>query len=1018
MRSTLAPYDRVRARDRAWRVTRVQSLNGSQSVVEVEALDLEAPRSLSLVVPPEDVEPLPPEGLSLDPRGFDSITAWQGAHRLLGATLVSDDELLRGARFARVQLESYQMAPALRLIAKPRPRLLIADDVGLGKTIEAGLAMLELTARGRLRRTLIVTPPGLLLQWQNELREKFDLDFMIIESATGVARAQSGLPAGVNPWDVLPRVVTSVDFLKKDTIAARALRSRWDLVIVDEAHAVAESGTPSNPYSTQRHRLARRLREASNGLLLLTATPHNGYAHSFRSLLELVEPAGASLHGDPDAIRRRVGHVMIRRMKSQIRRKRADGTSERAFPPRHVRGIPVPLQAAELDLLRQVASYCSRTARAAAGDEDADLVSFAMQIVKKRSLSTRRALTATVTHRLEALRKESAREAPPSPADLRELQAGLALTESASERNALRVLRSAVPGDERRRKAETRALTTIHRAMQKLDGPDAKLEALLAELRQVLDADPAEKIIVFTEYLDSLSAVRERLDADPDLVSRYVVLRGGMSLRARRRAQERFESDEIRVLLATDAAGEGLNLQHHCRQILHLELPWNPNRLEQRNGRVDRYGQSREPEIRYLFYPGSAEEAVLDQLVQKIEAMAESFVSTPDILGVLGGDGALERGLLALDPEADGRDGQGISLVKAFDDRTAEFVRDVKPLLDSSAGMSPDSELTEQLSSASALLQDDHSLESAVLEALGPRAVANREVPEILRIEVPLALRGPGVRPVYPAATFRRGVATRHRAEDVEYLTPLHPLIQAMAGEARRRLVQVYEGDRGVTPRRLAARETRTGEVPAAVFTFLVRIGGEAGCIEERLIAVSLDQSGGVIDGDAMHLAIDAGGTVGRFSVEDIQHRFGARFSSLMQDASAEALRRAHEIVEACRNRREEIARALESDIERDIADRLSEIELEHKLALGLIQADTGQIAMFAAESGGLGERAVEARRAAVLAARDARHAEIASFRNAIEPAAPALLGALFLVPPADADDAGAALATEPRGLS
>lgn len=175
---------------------------------------------------------------------LDSFASWAGAHRILGATLVRETGLLTGARFGRVALEAYQFAPTLRLLAKPRPSLLIADDVGLGKTIEAGLAMLELMARGRAARVLIVTPPGLLDQWQEELEERFGLRFVVIENGAALGRAQGDLPAGVSPWDALPRVLNSMDSIKKETVRGRALRKRWDLIIVDEAHALSESGTP------------------------------------------------------------------------------------------------------------------------------------------------------------------------------------------------------------------------------------------------------------------------------------------------------------------------------------------------------------------------------------------------------------------------------------------------------------------------------------------------------------------------------------------------------------------------------------------------------------------------------------------------------------------------------------------------------------------------------------------------------------------------------------------------------
>ncbi|MEW6750145.1 MAG: DEAD/DEAH box helicase [Candidatus Latescibacterota bacterium] len=300
-------------RDRPWRVTKVVGAGVGRSVVEAEALDDDHPRHLAVAVPPEEPHPLLPEDLVFERSDVDSVSAWVTAHRLLSHTLVRDTALVAGARFGRVALEAYQLAPALRLLAKPRPSLLVADDVGLGKTIEAGLAMLELMARRRADRILVVTPSGLLDQWQDEMWEKFGLQFWLLDNAAGVSRAQTDLPAGVSPWDALPRVLTSIDFLKKDTVRARALRKRWDLVIVDEAHALAEAGSPDNPYQTQRTWLGLALRQASRGLLLLTATPHNGYSHSFRSLRELVEPTLATLQGPHDRLARRIDQALIRR---------------------------------------------------------------------------------------------------------------------------------------------------------------------------------------------------------------------------------------------------------------------------------------------------------------------------------------------------------------------------------------------------------------------------------------------------------------------------------------------------------------------------------------------------------------------------------------------------------------------------------------------------------------------------------------------------------------------------------
>ncbi len=568
--------DRVAIRDRPWRIQDARQIGPGQLLLKVLPADGQG-GSASFVTPPERVLPLPPEQLRFDPAEFGPIGPWLAAHRALALTATKDDALV-GARYGRVVLEAYQVAPVLRILAKPKPRLLIADDVGLGKTIEAGLCLLELMFRRRADRVLIVVPPGLVPQWQEEMQERFGLEFEVIENATGLARAQTRLPAGMSPW-VLPRakIITSVDYLKKDEVRRRALERRWDLVIVDEAHALAESGSPSNPYRTRRTRLGEELRENASGLLLLTATPHNGYPHSFRSLIELVEPTSATLAGSNVADR--IGRAMVRRMKRQILRRNGEEW-EPAFLPRTVEPIPVRVGEEGVKLFELISAYCSRATKDAVGEEDEELVSFAMQIVKKRASSSRLALARTLEHRLAALKKEEERAEKPERAELKDYEADLPMPDAQAERTARKILRSAIPKDERRRKAEITKIMAIQHLLKRLPGPDPKVAGLVEHLRGVLAEEPTAKVIVFTEYLDTLEAIRAGLEAaGPPIAGAYVELRGGLTIRQRQDVQRRFDEPEVRILLATDAASEGLNLQRHCNRMVHFELPGGSVRL-------------------------------------------------------------------------------------------------------------------------------------------------------------------------------------------------------------------------------------------------------------------------------------------------------------------------------------------------------------------------------------------------------------------------------------------------------
>jgi superfamily II DNA or RNA helicase len=987
--------DRVAVRHRPWRIETVRWINEGQALLKLSPLGGDGGSPLSVVHPPERVTPLPPDQLRCDLEELGPLRPWIAAHRVLAATAIREDHL-GGARWGRVNLEAYQLAPVLRILASPRPSLLIADDVGLGKTIEAGLCLLELIHRGRANRVLVVVPPGLLPQWQEELQERLGLAFTVIENATGLAREQTFLPAGVSPWD-LPRacILTSMDYLKKDEVRRRALAQQWDLIIVDEAHALAESGTPNNPYRTRRTRLGEALREASHGLLLLTATPHNGYPHSFRSLIELVEPTAATLTGTNT--RERIERAMVRRMKRQIVR-RENGAWEPAFLARTVAPIPVPVGREAGRLFELIGAYCSRAVKDARGAEDEELVSFAMQIIKKRAASSRLALSRTLSHRLEALRRESERDEPPDRAEIRDFQADIPMSDAQAERVARRILRSAIPRDERRRKAEVQRITEIRRLLESLPGPDPKVAALVDHLRAVLAADPTAKVIVFTEYLDSLEAIRAGLDAaGPPLAGAHVELRGGLSIRQRQAVQRRFEDPGVRVLVATDAASEGLNLQRSCHRIVHFELPWNPNRLEQRNGRIDRYGQTRPPEIRYLYYPASPEDDVLARLVRKIEEMAGDRVSTPDVLGVIAGLD-LDARLAALEP---GDEPAKARLVRDFEDRTAAFVGEVQPFL---VAADPQSEILDgerMLEQAEPLLPDDLELEELLRDVLGPSAFQPTETEGVYRIQVPRQFRGPAVADRYPRATTRRSIAAAERGAAVDYLTPAHPLVQAIAAEARRRFLQVYADGRGLPPKRLAARRIPPDQPPAVLFTFYgsIACGPNAGpktVIEEVIVPVRVDLEGRIVDGPEADadLLRDAH-QPGEVPPEALAP-FQPRFEALLEAASAEASRRLASRAAAIRDRRVAWAAVLRRDAEAYKRDRLRELDEEEARTRGQIEAG-GQIRLWLEDDPR--RQGALAKRQAVEHHYAARLKDIAAYEQVADPAPPRPVGALFLVP-------------------
>ncbi|HXF76894.1 MAG TPA: helicase-related protein, partial [Methylomirabilota bacterium] len=731
--------------------------------------------------------------------------------------------------------------------------------------------------RGVGRRILIVVPPGLIPQWIDEMWEKFGLEFQSIENSAALDRAQTAVSEGLQPWAYFDRVITSVEYLKRRDVHAAALAHPWDVIVVDEAHYLAESGTPANPYSTARTRLGPKLREASRTLLLLTATPHNGYRHSFRSLLELVEPAEATLHGQVEDVRRRIGRTMIRRLKSQIV-KSANGATVPAFPVR----LPVgrievnDLSSEEREIFRLVTDYCAKTIKSAEGSEEADLVSFAMQIVKKRMLSSRAALRQTVANRLEALGKKIAEE-PLKRAEVRELQSELPLGESQAERVALRVLRSAISRDARRRAAEKRQLRTIEKLLDQVsDRHDPKMTALIADLERDVLAVPGEKAIVFTEYRDTLRALRDAFAAHAQLRHSFAELTGGLTGRQRLSRIARFNEPTCRVLLATDAASEGLNLQEHCCRLYHFELPWNPNRLEQRNGRIDRHGQTRPPIIRYLFYPDSPEDRVLDRLVQRISAMHDDRVSTPDILGILEGS-RIEEVLGGIESLEDG-ERKGATLMRQFEERQQEFSYQIAPLLLGEVHEeSPP--LYGHAVSADPLLTDDLAFEKLMTEVL-QSGLRPGKIPGSWRIEVPRLFQGAGVRPRYECATFRRSLAIQYPADQVEFIHRLHPLAQAIGEHALRELT--LEPARNQFAARVAVRRHAAAKEPLALFTFRETQSHPKGAV----FAVAVTPAGDVLDRDTARALLESDAEApGEAPWSECERVFAKRFAFLQQKA-------------------------------------------------------------------------------------------------------------------------------------
>jgi superfamily II DNA or RNA helicase len=659
MGEQLALGSRVNARGLAWDVIDISEL-GAQKLLRLRCVDGDLSGLEWDILHP--AEPVELRRFDLRPHAPGPLAAWRLHHQAILLEQVPGPSDILAASPGRVRIEPYQLVPLMRALELPRPRLLLADGVGLGKTIEAGLIACELIARRRAHRVLIVTPAGpLLTQWAQELRHRFGLRFTAVVDAATLQEQRRRLELGGNPFDAIALCLTSLDFAKQERVLEELERSGWDLAIIDEAHHCVGTGTNTDREDTQRRRLAEVIARRSDGLLLLTATPHDGYDAHFASLIELLDPSLVDGRGGlvGAAYRRHV----VRRLKQHIR---DPATGTPLFRERRVVPVKVELEGPALAPVQRfhqtlAALIAPRLRRAAQRREHPDALAFVSLL--KRSVSTIGACVNTL--RVVA---ERYREAAEGDADalrrerVRSLRAyrkrllRFGVLDEADETELAELEADGMAADLHSfAAAELAGLTRTDATVEALGALiclgeaaetfDPKLYAILSEVRAIRATDPAANILIYTEYADSQSVA---LRALRDVVEGDVLTISGLDTEHdRTRVTERFAEQDGMILISTDSLAEGLNLQQRCCNLIHLDLPYNPNRLEQRNGRIDRYGQEREPQIRYLYLAGTFEERLLLRLIAKYEKARAHLAFMPDSLGVTADEDAWSGGFVA-----------------------------------------------------------------------------------------------------------------------------------------------------------------------------------------------------------------------------------------------------------------------------------------------------------------------------------------------------------------------------------
>lgn len=488
---------------------------------------------------------------------------------------IPTDAKLHVGHHAVMDVMPYQLEPAAMSLARPRQRILMADGVGLGKTLEAGILISELIARGKGRRILVVTVKSMMAQFQKEMWERFSIPLISLDSAK-IQRIRRDLPSNHNPFHYYDKTIVSIDTIKRDSeYRVHLENARWDIIVIDEAHNVAKRGNSNS----QRARLADLLSSRSDTLIMLSATPHDGSARSFASLMNMLDPTAIP---DPDNYTEQdikdngedIKGLFIRRFKKDIQDQAMGG-----FKERHIAEVP-----------------CTATPK-----EEAALEAF---------LTYEAMLPRTENGRLRDMTFKKAMFSSPA-ACLKSVQGRMARLEREGTDDAMR---------------ERRALAILESALQVIGPQDfSRYQELLKLLR-----DPGyawnyratdDRLVIFTERIETMRWLAEHLQQDFRLPAGAIqTLHGGMSDIDQQKIVEEFGRDEapVRILVASDVASEGINLHYLSHRMIHFDIPWSLMVFQQRNGRVDRYGQKVSPDIRYMVTRSTNEEIRGDMRILQV----------------------------------------------------------------------------------------------------------------------------------------------------------------------------------------------------------------------------------------------------------------------------------------------------------------------------------------------------------------------------------------------------------------
>ena len=521
-----------------------------------------------------------------------------------------------------------------RMLPQSRLRFLLADDPGAGKTIMAGLLLKELKLRGAIERILILSPAPLTLQWQDELRSKFSETFEVINS--GLAKGQL---AG-NPWERFRQCIASIDFAKREDVSSGIFQVDWDLVIIDEAHKCSARTQGDDLRRTGRYKLAEELSRISERILLLTATPHQGDVDQFHNFLKLLDPDQfVSEQHNPEMLSLEDSPWFLRRIKEELR----DFEGRKLFKERIAKTAPFELSQAEKHLYEKVTQYINKYLGKAKGRKKAS-VALARTVLQRRLASSLNAIYSSLERRKRRFADLVTELEGLSPEEQHERLMNLGKTVDAEkdsddcEEKELEELatESTVVEQMGQLREELHVLDRLVKLAK--DTIELGTETKLNKLKEYLERSEFDelkggegRLLLFTEHRDTLEYLKQNLRAWGYSTCE---IHGGMNPLARKEAQKDFQLNK-QICLATEAAGEGINLQF-CRLMINYDLPWNPNRLEQRMGRIHRIGQQHSVYIFNFVAINTVEGRVLEKLLTKLDEIRKAMGDRVfDVIGQL-----------------------------------------------------------------------------------------------------------------------------------------------------------------------------------------------------------------------------------------------------------------------------------------------------------------------------------------------------------------------------------------------